>query len=1391
MNTSSENTSSSEQIQAKRNRFWLKLSSTIAVVLLLVWLVPNLFSHYLFNTAIKKTFSELTNREYSLDFEDLKINIFTGKITFLSTRIEPSELSDSLSHPSINFYSDTLLFQNVDFQSLLKTKTLKLENIYLNRLQLEVVERSEKANQNKLSLPLSNTYVEGFQVGNIEVKKAEIRYKRNTDSIYIPDLNFQLQHLQIDSLKDTVKSNRFHFSDINLIAKNQELQVLDKSHLLSWEYLKLSTTEKCIELDNLNITPYKSSTKQTNYTADIQKFRLDNIELDSLIKNKQLLAQGFILDINHFDIKLNNDSRKSKKVGLKKQLDLFFQKNFNRISIDSSQISIAKSTVNLPNNQEVNFSGKSNLHFDHFQFNPKNKTRFSLTDGSLLLNKVSFSNTLNKQEVELEKGEINYKKQSLNLFGIDFISDTNSRNKLQLKEFQLKNIDWIQFLNADKLLAENLLLKGGDFTQQYASNNQASLNNFQEIDSLLNQFVQLIKIKNIQFENWNYNLVSKAIKAEDINIQINDFQVPGDSSLVFRAFSNFDTKILQFSWVSKDQGHHYLANNIEANSQTQHIDIQKIQSFPRWKTLENKPLEEKARFKIFADNIKIITSKAFHKISLNDSLQLSQLSIDSLSLRQFGKTVNEKKLRSGTPPLLITSFELQKGNFAAYNDSSILSRLAQVNGIHLQGDSLEIYSDSLFSIKYKHLLAITKNGFYQNEAQGLSFNFQKIDFDSEDETIDLHQLKAELSSEKDGKSALHKLNSKLVEITGFDHNLFLQHNLISAKEFKLDAPLLISKSHSQNKEQINFRDLFSAEKIGQLPYLEFKRFVILDFTWLATYTVQGITNITSFEKANFEILDFSLSHRSFTNPERLFFSKSIGFQIGNFKQHLRNGNYLLEVADIHFSSLQKQLDFNKIRFYTLQKENQNNYNFSIDQLSFNTINFADFQRDFSLSIENITVKNPKTNLHLFGFEENSTVTNLNTLELYPSLEPYFSQISLDRIDIQDMNLRLEIPKGNSTNTYTLGHLNLQMFDFKLDSTSKAFQNNRFFYTKNTEVHLRDYSAQIENNLYRVNFKDLRLSTLNEIIEIDTFTLKPQYNYADFAARAGYQTDRFDLDINKIKLEGMDFQDAIFRQKYSVRKAEINQLSGEAYRDGRYPRIPDYQPPNPIQRLLALPYFIQVDSLLLNNSYFAYKEKGKHTEIPGHIFFDQLNVQVLNVSNNPDFIKFGGNLVLNAQTLLMGKGKLKLDANFPLFEQGKVFKLNAHLSQIEMDDLEPILRPLALIQARSGTIKSVELSVEANDDYAFGNMLMLYNNMKVVVLNKSMKKGFWGTLMANAIIKTENPSYLIPRKGPIYFERNKERSLFNYLAEISILGMKTSMGLADRRTAKKVKKLQKK
>gem|GEM_PF-5567265 len=573
-----------------------------------------------------------------------------------------------------------------------------------------------------------------------------------------------------------------------------------------------------------------------------------------------------------------------------------------------------------------------------------------------------------------------------------------------------------------------------------------------------------------------------------------------------------------------------------------------------------------------------------------------------------------------------------------------------------------------------------------------------------------------------------------------------------------------------------------------MPYLQFDKFIIRNLTWLATYKTVNNTYITSFDHANLFATDLQLSQWSFTQTNRVLFSQSLNFSLQNFKQHFQNGKYLLLVDTLRFTSAEKRLIFDKITFYTIQKEKLNNYHFSINQVSFNQINFDALQQHKGVFIGNISVLQPSTHLRLYGTNNNTPLSNLSKLDVFPQLRNYLSYVHLKQIDVRDMNLHVETLGEKSNNIYNLGHINLKINDLDIDSITPAFQNNRFFYTANTLVHLRDYTARFADGMYSMQLKDLRLSTEKSQIDIDSLSLKPLYNAADFARRSVFQTDRFSADVRAIQLRGIDFQDALFRQRYRVKQVQINELNGEDYRDGTYPRKPGFFPKSPIERLLGLPYFIEVDSLLVNNSQFSYKELGTNTNLPGHIYFSQLNAEIVNATNNPDFIKFGGNTLVKANALLMGKSMLTMDASFALQDGGKSFKLQANLDRTEMDDLEPILRPLALIQARSGTIKSISLSATANDNYAIGEMLMLYDNMKVEVLKKSMKKGSFYSFFANALIKSENPSYLIPRKGPIYFERNKQRSIFNYWAEIGITGMKTSMGLADRKTAKKIKKL---
>jgi hypothetical protein len=92
------------------------------------------------------------------------------------------------------------------------------------------------------------------------------------------------------------------------------------------------------------------------------------------------------------------------------------------------------------------------------------------------------------------------------------------------------------------------------------------------------------------------------------------------------------------------------------------------------------------------------------------------------------------------------------------------------------------------------------------------------------------------------------------------------------------------------------------------------------------------------------------------------------------------------------------------------------------------------------------------------------------------------------------------------------------------------------------------------------------------------------------------------------------------------------------------------------------------------------------------------------------------------------------------------------------------------------------------------MKFRYNNLEVQVLNK--KEDFGGDLQAriisfianNFLIVSDNPRFIVMRKGKIYTPRDKRKFIFNFWSQALLTGAATSIGVP---TPKKIKKEERK
>jgi hypothetical protein len=221
------------------------------------------------------------------------------------------------------------------------------------------------------------------------------------------------------------------------------------------------------------------------------------------------------------------------------------------------------------------------------------------------------------------------------------------------------------------------------------------------------------------------------------------------------------------------------------------------------------------------------------------------------------------------------------------------------------------------------------------------------------------------------------------------------------------------------------------------------------------------------------------------------------------------------------------------------------------------------------------------------------------------------------------------------------------------------------------------------------------------------------------------------------------------------------------------------------------------------SFVSYEEIPPGGEEAGMIYFDDLYASVYNISNDHTMAK---GIEMQAQSRFMGKGMLKVKSQFP-WENKEACTISGSLRDFELKEVNTMLEPAANIVIESGRLDELSFQFAYDHEKSNGELELNYRDLKLVTFKEEeklekakskkrnkgksedeLRKDDFKTFLLNAFVIRKNMDENVPeekRKGTIEFNRNTERSLFNYWWKSLSSGIKSAFHL-DR-----VEKLQKK
>jgi hypothetical protein len=210
-------------------------------------------------------------------------------------------------------------------------------------------------------------------------------------------------------------------------------------------------------------------------------------------------------------------------------------------------------------------------------------------------------------------------------------------------------------------------------------------------------------------------------------------------------------------------------------------------------------------------------------------------------------------------------------------------------------------------------------------------------------------------------------------------------------------------------------------------------------------------------------------------------------------------------------------------------------------------------------------------------------------------------------------------------------------------------------------------------------------------------------------------------------------------------------------------------------LLNIQAKIEIDSVILKNGFIEYEEFNNRTEQYGKIKLDKIRAAITNVKTFhplPD-----DSLGFNAYARLLDAADLRVKYNQSYTDSLSAFNLKLIVSSFDLTALNPMLRPFASAELKSGHLDTLRMSVIGRKYVAYGVMKMYYDNLNAVYLRKGdsdkttvLTKSI--SFFANRIVHTRNKF----GSGDVYAERDSEKGFVNYWVKIVIGGVFTNTGV---------------
>ncbi|SEW54023.1 hypothetical protein [Chitinophaga arvensicola] len=398
---------------------------------------------------------------------------------------------------------------------------------------------------------------------------------------------------------------------------------------------------------------------------------------------------------------------------------------------------------------------------------------------------------------------------------------------------------------------------------------------------------------------------------------------------------------------------------------------------------------------------------------------------------------------------------------------------------------------------------------------------------------------------------------------------------------------------------------------------------------------------------------------------------------------------------------------------------------------------------------------------------------------------------------QDKNQQLSLRSGVVVNwqDIQLALHHGDTLDLVLQRLSGMFKDAGFYWQKahkiawspfvgNTSIHQGGFYYR--NKQLHAQAENVALDPATRTFYLHQFEVTPNLSAAETFRTAPWQKDYITVKGALLEISGMDIPDD---STIAIRRITIDSTLLTTARDKRIPFQHGIEKLMPSKLIGTLPVALHADSIIVRQSAVTVNESSRATNKWSAVPITGINAVITHFGNT-----YGkeDSLQVQASGRLLGNPIRYFSYHESYGDSLSGFTAQSYLAPMDLKDFNQVAIPMAAVKVRRGVADTIFSQWSGNKYATLGTMNFYYRNLNIQVLNKkdSTRMGFMAhlkTMLANALLRNNN---LRPTR--MFFERDREKFIFNYWVKAETSGIITAVGVKkDKKYLKKYNKVAKK